>query len=183
MGAQEFTITKSGWTMKEAYNRAIEDSIDEYGHQEGYSGTIASTSELRDITAEFDSSNKTPNKFIEDKLESCPKWMCYAICTKKPKQNKSKVKSKVEHIVNPGTKKWILNYVVRNDYEDYIGAYRTKGEALKAARKYTEETKWDTVVNMEKVLYKCDTKVAKIKYKKDTKEEPGIWTFFGVASC
>jgi hypothetical protein len=183
MGAQEFEISKRGYTMKEAYDCALEDNLDEYGHQEGYSGTISSTDRLIDLTSEFQNSKKTPGKFIKDKLEDCPKRTCYTICIKNPKENKNKIKSAVEHIVTPGTKKWVLKYVVRTPNDHFVGSWPTKGEALKDARRYTEANRITTIISMEKQLEKGNSTVARVSYKQATNEEPGMWIFFGVAAC
>ena len=184
MGAQEFEITKRGYTMREAYDRAVEDSLEESGHQEGYSGTIASTNNLLDITSEFEKSNKTPGKFIQNKLEDCPKRTCYTICIKKPRENKNKIKSSVEHIVTPGTKKWILLYCVYEAWSNnFIASFDKKGDAVKRAREHTEKNKAEVHIRMEKKLENGTATVAKVTYKKDNKEEPGMWIFFGVAAC
>jgi hypothetical protein len=109
--------------------------------------------------------------------------MCYAICTEDPVQNNKKVRSKVEHTVSPGTKKWVLKYVVYDGYDDAIARCNTKGEALKIGREYTEKNMAITNVYMEKILEKGTTQVAKIIYKSSKTEKDGRWTFFGLASC
>jgi len=43
MGACEFIITAQGATAHRAYHAAVQDALEEYGHQHGYSGTISST--------------------------------------------------------------------------------------------------------------------------------------------
>ena len=107
---------------------------------------------------------------------------CSAICVVKPVGNKNKTKSQVEHIVTPGTKKWILKYFVFANYDTFIGAYLTKGEAVTKARVHTEKTQESTYITMEKVLDKANKTVAKITYKKSTTERDGEWVFFGYAA-
>lgn len=46
MGRQEFSCIGYGMTEQEALNDARDKARDEYGHQEGYSGTIQSATEL-----------------------------------------------------------------------------------------------------------------------------------------
>ena len=107
---------------------------------------------------------------------------CSAICVQQPIGNKNKTKSQVEHIVTPGTKKWILKYFVYSGHDNFIGAYLTKGEAVTKARAHTEKTQEYTHVTMEKVLDKSNKTVAKITYKKSPTERDGEWIFFGYAA-
>ena len=106
---------------------------------------------------------------------------CSAICVKEPIGNNNKIKTQVEHIVEAGTKKWVLRYVVQNG-DHVIGAWPTKGEALIDARKYTEKNQVSTTIIMKKFLEKGSDKVAKITYKKATNERDGEWIFFGYAA-
>jgi hypothetical protein len=87
----------------------------------------------------------------------------------------------VEHIVEKGTKKWILKYSVKS-YDGVISSHLTKGDAVKAARIYTEKYLSPTAVHMTKTLEKGKTEVAKITYKKSTTERDGQWVFFGYAA-
>jgi hypothetical protein len=183
MGAQEFHTFARGKSLQQAYSTAIDNANDEYGHQQGYSGEINSTHSLRDLTEEFRRSKKSLSLFIQEKMEDCPKGMCYAICTDEPVQNNKKIRSKVEHTVSPGTKKWVLKYVVYDGHDDAIARCNTKGEAVKVAREYTEKNMAITNVYMEKVLEKGTTQVAKVIYKSSKAEKDGRWTFFGLATC
>lgn len=47
MGACSFSTTATGRTPEEAYRNAREDALAEYGHQQGYSGTISTTNGFR----------------------------------------------------------------------------------------------------------------------------------------
>jgi hypothetical protein len=109
------------------------------------------------------------------------KYDCSAICLCQPVGNKNKTKSQVEHIVTPGTKKWVLKYVVQRD-DHVIGSWDTKGDAVKDARKYTEKHQVPTSILIKKFLEKGDNLVAKITYKKATNERDGEWVFFGYAA-
>ena len=113
MGANWFRTQSTGKDVRDAYNRAVQNAEDEYGHQEGYSGQINSSSGFRDVTKEFKASKKSINDFIDMQADRLTKHQgAQAICIEEPKGNENKVKSQVEHIVTPGTKKWVLKYVV-----------------------------------------------------------------------
>jgi hypothetical protein len=184
MGSQSFTTYSRGKDAKDAYNRAVEDAEDEYGHQEGYSGAINSSAGFRDITSEFKNSKKSMNQFIDEQMEKLTKFEgARAICIEEPKGNTNKIKTQVEHIVTPGTKKWVLMYVVYC-HESRITSAPTKTEAVKLARQYSEKNQCTTTIKMERTLQKREhALVAKISYKKSTNEKEGKYVFFGWASC
>jgi hypothetical protein len=114
-------------------------------------------------------------------VEILNKRDCCSICLQEPVGNKNKTKSQVEHIVTPGTKKWVLKYTVRHG-DHFIGSWNTKGDAVKDARRYTENNQVATTIEMEKVLDKGSNRVAIIKYKKAPTERLGKWMFFGWAA-
>ena len=182
MGACSFVSRGSGKTMKKAYQDLCESAIDFYGYQEGYNGTISTTGGYSDVTSRFKNSGKSLDDFISDRLDIIRKRDCEAICIEEPRGNTNKVKSQVKNIVTSGTKKWILKYVVLDAKGVTIGSNTTKGDAIKLARKYTEETQIETYIEMVKVLEKSSPKVAEIKYKKSTNERPGKYIFFGWAA-
>jgi hypothetical protein len=183
MGASWFQQTGYGKTLQDAYNSACEEAEVEYGHQEGYNGTISTTSGVRDITEEYKRSKLDLEQFVRSKVEVLGKRNCCSICLQEPVGNKNKTKSQVEHIFTPGTKKWVLKYVVYNDYNDQlIGSFSTKGDAVKKARDITEKHQTSTYINMEKMLEKGNRTVAKITYKKAPTERDGEWVFFGYAA-
>jgi hypothetical protein len=64
-----------------------------------------------------------------------------------------------------------------------ISSHLTKGDAVKAARAYTEKTEVPTNVLMEKILEKGKPIVATISYKKSSNEKEGKYVFYGWASC
>lgn len=183
MGACSFQNTGSGKTMREAYSNLCAYAENEYGHQDGYNGTISTTSGFRDVTSDFKRSGKSLQNFINDNIERAEKWgSCLAICIEEPKGNTNKIKSQVNNIVTSGTKKWILKYVVSDNSGSVIGSALTKGDALKIAREYTEKTQMGTYIEMRKVLEKGSPKVAEITYKKSTTEKQGKFVFFGIAA-
>ena len=182
MGACTFTNTWQGRTMTDAYSNLCEDAQEEYGHQDGYNGTISTTHGFRDMTSEFKRSKKTLRDFIEERLDKLGKRECEAICIEEPKGNTNKVRSQVKHNVEKGTKKWVLKYVVTDCYGTTIGSKDTKGDALKLARAHTEKTQLKTTIEMVKVLEKGSTRVAEIEYKKGKDEKNGKYVFFGWAA-
>ncbi len=184
MGATWFKQTDSGKTLQDAYKSACDEAEDEYGHQEGYNGTISTTSGVRDVTENYNKSKfDSVEEYIRSQVEVLGKRDCHAICIQKPIENKNKTKSQVEHIVTPGTKKWILKYeVINEETGNFIASFITKGDAVKKAREYTEKYIATTRITMKKVLEKGDPKVATIKYKKSPTERDGRWIFFGWAA-
>ena len=184
MGAQSFTVRSRGKSVEEAYNRAVEDANDEYGHQQGYSGAINATPGFRDVTKKYMSSGLPKYNFIENRLDELTKHQgAECICIREPKLNTNKIKTQVEHLVTPGTKKWVLKYVVYDRNDRMIASCDTKGEAVTKARAYTEKHQTSTSICMEKSLEKGNRTVAKITYKKSSNEQEGEWEFYGWASC
>ena len=184
MGACQFKSRYSGKTVEEAYNKACDEAEQEYGHQDGYNGTISTTHGFRDETEMYGKSKfDDVSAYIRNRFETMNKRDCSAICVVKPVGNKNKTKSQVEHVVTPGTKQWVLKYEVENFYEDrVIASCVTKGDAVKMARAYTEKHQQSTKIVMRKVLIKSDPTVAKITYKKSPTERDGEWIFFGYAA-
>lgn len=183
MGANWITTQSKGKTVQDAYNRAVDQANDEYGHQEGYSGQINSTAGCRDVTKEWKASGKSIAQYMDDAIDKLTKHQgAQAICLQEPVENKNKTKSQVEHIVTPGTKKWVLTYIVYCG-ESRIASAVTKGDAVKRARAYSEKHQCTTVIKMERCLNNAShALVAKVKYKPSTTEREGRWVFFGWAS-
>lgn len=182
MGASFFQTTYRGKSLSDAYKRAVEDAVYERG-SDPYNGTISTTTaySVADKTKEYKASGKSLNDYINHMADVSAKRQCFAICLEEPKTNTNKIKSQVEHIVTPGTKKWVLKYVVMS-YDGEIGSYNTKGDAVKAARVHTEKYLSSTTVHMEKRIDKANAQVAKITYKRSDKEKDGRWIFFGWAA-
>ena len=180
MGACSFQQSGRGKSASQVFTRLQDAAQREYG-DDSYNGTISTVPGFRDITDDWKRSKKDLNRFIDEKLDDANKYDCFAICTHQPVQNKNKTKSQVEHIVTPGTKKWVLKYVVY-DFDNQLGSYNTKGDAVKAARAHTEKTLKRTNISMEKKLEKGSSEVARITYKASSEEKDGQWIFFGYAA-
>lgn len=181
MGASWFQISGYGNSQKEAYDRLVQDAEEEHGH-DSYNGTISTTHGCAGLTDQFKRSGKLLAEYIDMQMDKLGKRDCAAICLQEPVANKNKTKSQVEHIVTPGTKKWVLKYVVYNSEDQMIASCVTKGDAVKKAREYTEKTQRYTTICMEKTLEKGNRTVAKITYKKSSTEKSGRWVFFGWAA-
>jgi hypothetical protein len=183
MGSQAFTVNSRGMSAKEAYQNAVDDAEAEYGHQQGYSGAINSTPGFRDVTKEYKAAKLPLYNYIEKRIDELTKFQgAECICLEEPVTNGNKIKTQVQHIVTPGTKKWVLKYVVHKR-EGELSRHNTKGDAVKAARAYTEKHQSPTTVVMEKTLEKGKPIVANISYKKSSNEKEGKYVFFGWASC
>ena len=180
MGACSFVNKGRGKSMRDVYTDLVDEATSEYGY-DSYNGTISTTSSYQDITNEWKASKEDIRTFISKKLENASKRDCFGVCTVAPKVNSNKIKSQVEHFVEKGTKKWVLKYVVF-DFDTHIGKYSTKGDAVKAARAYTEKNLRSTTIHMNKVLEKGSTQVAKVVYKRSVDEKDGEFVFFGYAA-
>jgi len=180
MGASWFEMTAYGNSLREAYSNAVEDAEQESGH-DSYNGTISTTHTIDDLTDQFKRSNKSFDEYIKMQVDKLSKRNCAGICILDPIVNKNKTKSQVEHIVTPGTKKWVLKYVVQCG-DHFIGSWNTKGDAVKDARRYTEKHQVPTTILIKKFLEKGDNLVAKIIYKKSTTERAGKYILFGWAA-
>ena len=183
MGASWFQTSQRGASLKEAYYSAQEDAVNEYGHQDGYNGTISTAHTVNDLTEQFKRSGKTLEQYIDMQMDKMHKRDCAAICLEKPVANNNKTKSQVEHIVTPGAKKWVLKYEVEEYHGDgrVLASCTQKGEAVKIARAYTERTQNPTVIVMRKLLT-IPNIAARITYKKSSTEKLGRWVFFGWAA-
>lgn len=183
MGAEAFITRQRGMNASEAYTHAVEEAEAEFG-RDAYNGTISTTSGFKDVTADFRKSGKLRRKFIDDMLENVGRRECYAIEEEAPIKNSNKIKSIVEHTVVKGASKWELRYNVYTGWEDkQLKSFKTKTDAVKYAREYTEKSQNTTFVRMEKVLTNQDANVACIKYKKSTQEKEGTYILFGLAAC
>ena len=183
MGANWFTTQSKGKNVQDAYNKAVDRANDEYGHQEGYSGEINSSAGCRDVTKEWKNSKKSIPQYMDEAMNRLSKHQgAQAICLEEPRENKNKTKSQVEHVVTPGTKKWVLTYIVYCG-DSRIASALTKGDAVKRARDYSEKHQCSTLIKMERRLEKdAHALVAKVTYKKSSTEKDGEWIFFGWAS-
>jgi len=181
MGATTFELSYRAKSLREAYNNAVSEARDEYGN-DSYNGTISTTSGVKDLTNAFKRSKLSVQDFVNKNIDNADKWGdALGFCIKEPKGNSNKVKSKVDHNISKGTKKWETRYVV-STWNDEIGFKLTKGDAVKMARKHTERTQERTYVNLEKHLVRGESRVATILYKQSTKETLGDYYLFGLAA-
>jgi hypothetical protein len=180
MGACQFTNSGRGKSARDVFTKLQDAATREYG-DDSYNGTISTVPGFHDITNDWKNSKKDLDGFISERLDGANKYDCFCICTNPPVENKNKTKTQVEHIVTPGTKKWVLKYVVYT-HDHQVGGYTTKGDAVKAARAHTEKTFKSTSIVMEKKLEKGNSQVAKITYKQSTTEKDGHYVFFGYAA-
>ena len=183
MGAQDFVIRQRAANATEAYSNAVEEAIEEHGN-DIYNGTISTTSHFFDITKKFRDSKKSKESFIEDMLDNATKRVCYCIEESAPVQSESKIKTKVHHNFVKGVSKWDLYYNVYTGWDDatFVKAFRTKTEAVKHARMYSEKHHVDTSIIMSKVLANQMPVVARVKYKQSSKEKLGTYLLFGLAA-
>lgn len=179
MGGMTFVTNGTGKTLNEAYKKAVEEAREEHGHEEGYSGAINSTDSLYDLTKKYKESKMPLPGFI-DRYINADTGTCFAVCTQEYKPSKRKTLTKVEHVVNKGTMKWLLKYVV-GTFDGDLESFDTKGKAVEFARKYSEKHNCRTTIHMTKVLEKGSTLVAKVDYLYPKDEKMGKWVFFGVA--
>lgn len=183
MGAQEFIIRQRASSPAEAFELAKEDAISEYGH-DAYNGTVSSCHHFADFTDLYRKSKKERKEFINDILHKASKRDCYIIEEVAPVKNTNKIKSVVEHKIVKGTSKWELQYNVYTGMDDrQLKSFKTKTDAVKYAREYTEKTQSTTFVRMEKILVNQDANVACIKYKHSQQEREGSYILFGMAAC
>lgn len=180
MGATQFRNSGRGKSASQVFTKLQDAASREYGY-DSYNGTISTVPGFRDLTNEWKASKKSLDIFIEQRLDDANKYDCFAICTHQPVINRNKIKTQVEHNVTAGTKKWILKYTVET-YDGVISSHKTKGDAVKAARVYTEKYLSPSTIHMTKTLEKGNTQVAKITYKASSEEKDGQWIFFGYAA-
>ena len=184
MGSINFIKYGRGWSMGEVFRDLQEEARMEHG-DDSYNGKINNCPGVHDCTREFLESKLDLDEFIEKKLENMTKFEPgLSVCVRKPVLNSNKVKSKVDHIVTPGTKKWILKYQVESlSSDDYrTPSFLTKGEAVNYAREMSELHRATYKVSMIKELEKGVNKVAEISYKPSKTEKEGQFVFFGVVS-
>ena len=183
MGAQHFIVRQRASSPEEAFRLAQETAISEYGN-DPYNGTVSTCQAFGDFTKLFHQSGKEKKEFINDILHKASKRDCYIIEETPPVKNSNKIKSVVEHNIVKGTSKWELQYNVYTGWEDrQLKSFKTKADAVKYAREYTEKNQDTTFVRMEKTLVNQNANVACIKYKRSTQEKDGTYVIFGLAAC
>lgn len=178
MGAAHLVRVLKGRTLNEAFDKGRKEAEEEFGY-DAYNGEFNGFHYVQDVTGKFKASGKTLEEFVREWEDMGGKGDCFAVCMEEPKASTAKIKSKVDHIVEKGTKKWVLKYCVQDTFFNSVSSHDTKGDAVKAARAYTEKTRETTRIVMEKRLEKGSSVVAKVVYKFDKSEKLGKWVFFG----
>ena len=182
MGACNFEVQQREATIRSAYKSAVSEALEECGH-DSYNGTISTTSGFKDYSRKFKNSRLDLNAFIDKYFDDTEKWGdCIGICINEPQTNKNKVKSKVDHMVTKGAKKWETVYVVYDQRGNELVAKNKKGDAVKEARKYCEVNQATIKIDIEKRLVGGNNQVSRITYKKSKGESLGTYVFFGWAA-
>lgn len=178
MGACQFRERIKAKDARSAYTSAVEDARSEYGN-DYYNGTISTTGGFRDVTKEYKASGLTLDAFVEREYDKMGKGDCACIEVTAPVVKKAKTRSTVKNIPTKGTRKWELEYAVYS-WNDRIKGFKTKKEAIDAAKAHTEKTERSTTIEVEKVT-KGST-VARVEYKPVKGEALGTYLFWGWAS-
>jgi len=184
MGACSISVSARGKNMRDAFNNAVQDANEEYGHQEGYSGAINNCELVGDVGKErhrFQEDDHFEEWILENKAS---KREVYGYCTQNPVTNNNKIKTVVHNIPQKGTRKWETRYVAQARYGDSNPCIneKTQTEAIKKARAFVEKNPSAAVkVVITKILVKGGSVCASIDYKKATGERDGCYTFVGYA--
>jgi hypothetical protein len=182
MGACSIVVTASGNSMSDAFNKAVEEANDEYGHQQGYSGEINNCELVGDVThrrGEF----KEDDFFHQWILDNTDKRDVKGYCARKPVTNSNKIKTVVTNYPQKGTRKWVTKYIALDKWTGTaVCEADSQTECIKKARAYVEKHPDKMLeVQIQKTLVGGKNKVADINYKKASKEKPGLYTFVGWA--
>ena len=183
MGAALISTQQRGTSIGNAFDKVRENAEEYSGHQEGYSGDFNVTHFGRDVTHML-KTMKTAD--LDDYItEYCPKGEAWGYCIEKPVENKNKVKSSVETIVQKGTRSWKTMYKAIDKWSGKCLAEDVSQTAcIKKARAFVERNPEVSItVIVTKDIVVGNQNCAKITYKKSEKEAPGLYRFIGWASC
>ena len=171
MGAIDKEARIYGRTLSAAFKN-IQDADEEESGTDIYSGGWNNISGVREVD------KKTFDNYEPSKHEPA-----VALCIKKPIGNDMKVKTTVTNFPNTGTRKWVTKYQVDDvKWGNVIISEDKQADAIKKARALVEKNPdWELEVYIAKEL-QTSTKVAKINYKKASKERHGVWEIKGCAS-
>jgi len=177
MGARTFSIIGYGKTVQDAYNQLCKDAEEEYGHQQGYSGEINSTSINRNRTTEYKNSKLSPGDFYRKVEDSIEKRCADYIVIEEPKINTSKIKSTVTNYPQKGTRKWETVFNIEAFDGDIVTTAKSQTEAIKKARALSEKSQNRYYVYIAKKLVGGSIQVALTEYKKSAAEKQGKYLF------
>jgi len=157
MGRESFSCIGKGMTEQEALNAARSDAKDYYGHQEGYSGSILSATELNSKCI------KQPvvaKRCIVDKAiqKGARKWETVFVVTP-------------IGFLSSDSNYYLMRKELKNT---------TQGNALKEAKKLALQYGKEFEITIEKRLSDGSDIIASVKPKKS---EMGEWKFWGEARC
>lgn len=184
MGAQSIVVSAHGKNMRDAFNNAVEEANDYYGHQEGYSGAINNCELTSDWTNKR-SNYPEDDHFHEAILDYTNKRDVIGYCTQDPLGNTNKIKSVVNNMPQHGTRKWKTVYEAVDYGDSVVVTADTQTECIKKARAYVEKNPNGSAIKIRvnKILVEGNQICATIAYKKSSRERQGSYTFVGWAPC
>jgi hypothetical protein len=184
MGACSIIVSAQGKNMRDAFNNAVQEANEEYGHQQGYSGAINNCELTGDWTNKR-SNYPEDDHFHEAILQYANKRDVIGYCTQDPIGNTNKTKSEVKNMPQHGSRKWETRYIAVPRYGDSPNtgiSEKTQTEAIKKARAYVEKNPGLMLeVRVTKILTEGQTVCAEVRYKKSSRERLGSYTFVGWA--
>jgi len=189
MGAVSIDVVARGNSMAEAFKSAQEEHEGELG-RDIYNGGINNCRLVSDWTHKYNGKNL--NSLSESAINYCSKREVIGICLDKPKLNENKTKSKVERVVQKGTRKWETVYrgVASNLFLNgrldrrVVCEANTQAECIKKARAYVEKNDHVNVtIEISKKLVSGSGICANVLYKKSNTEKKGRYLFIGMAPC
>ena len=165
MGGIRKEANIKGRTLAEAFEKLQDSDKEELGN-DYYNGGWNNASGIKEVSRdEFENGNPYKHEDV------------WALCTRKPVENNMKVKTTVTNFPAKGTRKWVTKYVVDDPrWGGCIVSELKQSDAIKKARNLVEKNpSWRLDVYITKELEAQDSKVAKINYKKSSKEKDGNW--------
>jgi len=176
-----FKVVSQGQSFEDAFEAAKETALREHGH----STPILYAINYEDRTPDY--RKKDGDENLSKEVEASETPICLAAMVKKPLMNTNKIKSSVNIFSQEGPRTWHTKYGVYKVNASKvqpvtdIEPQKTKGDAIKEARKWTGKNKQATIVKVGKYLANEDDVeiVAEISYKKSSKERLGTYIFYG----
>jgi len=177
MGATTFRVIGSGSSVQDAFRTLCNESREEYGHQQGYSGEIHDTNLCANKTGGYKNA-KDKIAFLEKLEYNTNKRDTNYIVLKESKVNANKIKSTVTINTNKGARKWETRYEVYGFSDDRpIASEKTQGAAVKKARAYTEKNQETTHIELTKKLISGNAAIGSVRYKTSKSESMGSYLF------
>jgi hypothetical protein len=151
MGRTNYSALGYGYTEREAYRNALEIDREHHGHQEGYSGTIGSSTHEN------------------DKAVCQRKPVIAKRCTVDKVTNKGTRKWKTVYVLSP---------TVASMFDAVRVVDGTQAEAIKKAKELALEKQCTYSIDIEKRLVHSSSTIATITPQKSV---TGMWLFTGTA--